>query len=132
MNALVRRWTAVAFAVCALGCQQSDGLVEVSGVVTVDGEPAAQGSITFVPLSGGSRTGAGIAGGRYELRAPRGAAKVVIRVPKVVGQVPMTDPNRPPRPVVQESLPPRFNSSTELVIEVQPAESTHNFDLTTS
>ncbi|TWT35280.1 hypothetical protein KOR34_01680 [Posidoniimonas corsicana] len=115
----------------AVGCRPDDALSVVSGVVTVDGQPAERGAISIIPLQDDSRrAGVEIQAGRYELRAPRGPAKVVIRVPRVIGQAPSNDPNRAPRPIMEESLPARFNSNSELEIDVQPGASVHNFDLT--
>ncbi|TWT75525.1 hypothetical protein Pla123a_30350 [Posidoniimonas polymericola] len=120
-------------ALMVVGCDEPDGLSSVSGIVTVDGQPAAQGAISLIPLgSDARRSGGAIEAGSYSMKAPQGRAKVVIHVPKVVGQQPSNDPNQPARPIMKESLPPRFNSNSELVIEVQPGESVHNFDLTSS
>ncbi|SFI54958.1 carboxypeptidase regulatory-like domain-containing protein [Planctomicrobium piriforme] len=50
------------------GCQRADGLVRVTGVVTRNGEPAAQMLLIFTPLESGSPSyGATDEQGRYEL-----------------------------------------------------------------
>lgn len=134
MTARLLQLMALAAAIAAVGCEQpSDGLSTVTGVVTVDGEPAEQGTLALSPLGADSRRiGSTIKDGAFSLKAAPGKARVMIYVPRVVGQQPSRDPNAPPRPIIEEALPARFNSNSELVIEVQPGASEHNFDLSST
>ena len=116
----------------ATGCDGvPDGMGTVSGRVSIDGKPAAGGAISFSPSDGMSQTTGGkIVDGRYEATAAIGAAKVTIRIPKVVGKRKLYDtPDSPVQPIMEESLPQKYNDQTELVIEVRPGEMECNFDL---
>src|SRR5437868_4602721 len=57
---------------------------EVTGTVTVDGQPPPTGSsITFIPADGRSPSaGATIEAGKYSAKVQAGPAKVQVRVPK--------------------------------------------------
>jgi hypothetical protein len=116
----------------AAGCS-GDGLYPVSGSVTVDGQPAQTGSIAFFPVDGKSQTtGAAIKAGQYTARVPPGAARVEIRVPKVVGKVKLYNtPDSPYQDKMEETLPARYNNKTELTLEVKPGWNEKNWELKT-
>jgi len=115
------------------GCSKSATTAEVSGLVTVDGEPAKTGSIGFFPVDGKSPTAGGkIEAGKYSAQVPFGEAKVEIRVSKVVGQKKLYDtPNSPVQPIMKETLPEKYNEETELRFDVQPGTNKKDFDLKT-
>jgi hypothetical protein len=118
----------------AAGCGPKDMTHgDVSGRVTVDGAPAATGAVTFMPADGNSATSGGkIVDGSYSVKASVGVAKVEIRVPKVVGSRKLYDtPDSPEQPLMEESLPKKFNDDTELTFDVKPGDNAHDFDLTT-
>ena len=125
----------LAFAVVAMaGCSKGDpNQSEVSGTVTVDGQPAKEGAIAFIPVSGNAPTAGGvIAEGKYTAKVHVGAAKVEIRIPKVVGQKKLYDtPDSPVRPIMDESLPAKYNEQSELTLDVTPGTTEKNFDLST-
>jgi len=123
-------WAAVIVLAC--GCEEPT-TGRVTGLVTVDGEPAKSGSIAFFPVDGqGSTAGAVIAEGRYETTATFGAMKVEIRVPKVIGQEKLYDTaDSRVRTRMTEALPARYNDATELQVEIKPDEMEQNFELTT-
>jgi hypothetical protein len=104
---------------------------EVTGTVTVDGEPAQTGSIAFFPTDGKSSTaGAAIESGRYTAQVPLGASKVEIRVSKIVGHQRLYDtPDSPTQPVMEEVLPAKYNDQTEITIDVIAGMNEKNFDL---
>ncbi|MBQ4204588.1 MAG: hypothetical protein II655_12910 [Thermoguttaceae bacterium] len=73
---------AVAFSlVCFTGCKKDDGLCDVEGTVTLDGQPLASGTINMGPMAGQSGRGVGgkIENGMYKLRASEGEMVVTIR-----------------------------------------------------
>lgn len=114
------------------GCNDPNfGLV--SGAVTIDGEPAKDGSIAFFPLDGKASTAGGvIADGNYSAKVPVGTLRVEIRVAKVVGEKKLYDaPNSPIQPLLAELLPARYNDASELQIEVAAGSNEHDFELTT-
>src|SRR5262249_50355612 len=81
--------------------------VTVKGAVRFDGVPVAEGSISFVPVDGKTRTAGGaIKDGKYDTRVPVGLMKVFINTPKVVDKRKLYDtPNSPTRPIYVETLP---------------------------
>lgn len=127
-------WLACSVAMAALcvGCAKPT-TGTVSGTITVDGAPAKMGSIAYFPTDRKSRTAGGeIVDGKYTATVPLGTSKVEIRVPKVVGQKKLYDtPNSPIKPLMDESLPARYNDASELTIDVKPGENPQDYQLTT-
>lgn len=105
----------------------------VSGTIAVDGAPAKMGSIAYFPTDRKSATAGGeIVDGKYTAKVPLGTSKVEIRVPKVVGQKKLYDtPNSPVKPLMDESLPAKYNDASELTIDVKPGENRQDYQLTT-
>ncbi|WP_210417720.1 hypothetical protein [Bythopirellula goksoeyrii] len=105
----------------------------LSGTITVDGDPAQMGSISFFPVDGNSFTAGGmINGGKYRARVPIGESIVEIRIPKVIGESKLYDvPNSPTQPLLEEALPARFNDRSTLRITVEAGRSEHDFEVTT-
>jgi hypothetical protein len=118
--------------VLALGCG-GGAMPVVSGTVTLDGQPVANGSISFVPLDGKGRTAGGtITDGKYSTKVPVGEMKVSISVPKIVGREKEFDtPDSPTRDVAKESAPEKYNSKSELKLTVGPGDTVHDFVLST-
>ncbi len=112
-------------------CGQTPTQGEVSGVVMVDGKPAATGAIAFIPVDGKSPTaGAEIKDGKYTAKVPFGTAKVEVRVPKVVDKRKLYDtPDSPWQPVMVEVLPPKYNDESELRFEVKPGMNQKDWNL---
>jgi hypothetical protein len=104
---------------------------EVTGTVTVDGEPAQEGAISFYPTDGKSSTaGAAIKGGRYTAQVPVGESKVEIRVSKIVGHRKLYDtPDSETQPILEQVLPAKYNDQTELLIDVASGANEQNYDL---
>ncbi len=123
----------LAFMLVAIGCGDGVKLGDVVGTVTIDGAPVEKGSISFFPVDGqGPSTGGEIAAGKYESQAPLGNCKVEIRVPKVVGQKKLYDTaDSPVQNILEEVLPPKYNETTELRLEVKAGKNDKNWDLTT-
>ena len=115
-----------------VGCAKSS-IGVVTGTVTVDGAPAKSGSIAFFPVDRKSSTaGSEIVAGKYTAQVALGAAKVEIRVPKVLGEKKLYNtPDSPMKQILAESLPPKYNDQTELKLDVQPGENRRDFQLTT-
>ena len=89
------------------GCQQSNGLTEVSGVVTFQGKPLTSGFVSFVPAG---ETGSGAAGtigsdGRYELynsRTVKGIAPGEYRIRIESWEVPPAMGSKAPKHAMPE------------------------------
>jgi hypothetical protein len=70
--------------------------------------------------------------GRYSAEVPFGEFRVEIRVPKVVGEKKLYNtPNSPIMPLLEESLPAKYNDQTRLTIEIEPGETQRDFQLST-
>jgi hypothetical protein len=101
----------------------------------VDNQPAKAGYLTYIPVDGMSSTSGGqIVDGKYTATVPIGKMKVQIHVPKVIGEKRTyeADPNSPMQPISVESLPPKYNVQTELVLDVKPGENKKDYDLSTT
>lgn len=122
----------IAALLCFLvGCEEPN-FGSISGTVTVDGKPVAEGSIAFLPVNQDSFTaGAVIEEGWYAShKVPLGELRVEIRVPKKVGEQKLYDvPDSPVMPLLEEALPARYNNRSELRIQVVAGPNEHNFEL---
>lgn len=115
-----------------VGCSSDGGKGTVEGTVTFNSQPLEKGLIRFVPVDGTSQPAdSTITGGKFSVIAPVGEFRVEITSPKVVGQTKMYDtPDSPTVDKIQEAIPPKYNTQTELKITV-PKGKTENkqFDL---
>lgn len=132
-----RHWWALVpltLLVAIAGCDNSNsGRSRVHGTVTVDGSRPASGAIAFTPVDGAAPTvGGEIVDGKYSVDVPLGQSMVAIRVPRVVGQRKLYNtPDSPVQPLMEESLPAKFNDETKLTLDVKPGETQGDFDLKT-
>jgi hypothetical protein len=107
----------------------------VSGAVTLDKKPLTQGSITFTPLADGPSAGGMIDQGRYSIARADGPAPGSYRVTIVAMQPTgrkLPDPEGPPGSLAEELqniVPPRYNTKSELKVEVKEGGNTFDFDL---
>ena len=118
------------------GCgKRADGPVTapVTGQVTLDGTPLADGAISFMPANGvGIPSGAKITNGSYRADVPLGDKRVEIRAPKVVGQKAAYDaPDSPKIDIIQERIPARYNSDSDLKSSVVAGTNKADFKLDT-
>jgi hypothetical protein len=129
-------YPATVFAVAVgflLGCAGGSDTGEVSGTVTYDGKPVEDGAISFFPSDGkGPTAGGTIKNGKYTAtKVPVGTAKVSISGSKVVGKKKVYDtPDSPEMPVTKELLPEKYNTKTELTLDVKSGSNEKNWDLT--
>lgn len=117
-----------------IGCGRAEGpkTAVVSGKVTLNGAPLESGQIIFVPGDGvGIPSGAKISSGSYRADVPLGAKRVEIRAPKVVGQKDAYegDPNSPKIDLIEEMVPPRYNSQSELKATIATGSNVQDFSL---
>jgi hypothetical protein len=114
------------------GCGKGSPTVAVRGKVTLDGEPLATGTISFVPSDGATASAGGpIKDGTYNVAMPPGKKRVQISATKVVGkrQVYQGDPKSPIVDEVRELIPPQYNASSALTVEVDKTRCEHDFKL---
>lgn len=127
-------WLAATVAL-ALGCGKPDPRsrsFEVSGTVTFDGQPVADGSITLDSDDPTLASDAGtIAAGRFRFLASAGKKKVRIRASR---EVPQPGPKDVPRdPKFAEYIPAKYHENSKLAIEVTPdGENRFDFPLTSN
>lgn len=136
----------------SVGCGSGDGLVEVSGVVLLDGSPLSSGQIDFFPEVGRPSSGQIDSEGRYQLStnnpgdgANPGAYVVTVTSRKTPNEEPMyasiedelngvrTDGGRSTGDGrVQWLAPPRYSNraSSGLTAEVTPSGGEIDFQLT--
>lgn len=70
-----------------VGCDKGPKKVEITGTVTVDGEPVGKGTIQFDSTDGvGGSDGAAINDGKFTCQLTTGEKKVKVNGSKVVGQ----------------------------------------------
>ncbi len=101
-------------AVFAAGCQ-TDPFTDVSGTVTMDGAPIAEGEIIFLSPDNSTTPSSGpIKDGRFQFRATPGAKKVQINATRDTGRVELGWPIR------ESIVPERYNTNTELTADVKP------------
>jgi hypothetical protein len=111
-----------------VGCSPA---ADVSGSVSYDGTPVADGSITFVPADGQTPTAGGtVKDGKYACRVPVGAMKVSITSAKEVGRKKLYQTkDSPDMPVMKEVLPEKYNMKTQLTYEVTAGTQVKDFTL---
>jgi len=112
------------------GC--SDGKSSVTGSVTMDGQPVASGSVTFVKQGGElAREGAIIQGGTFRASIPPGTYKLELNGQKVVGKRKQKafDGTDEEVDLTEEAFPPRYNTNSELIQEIKPGANTIKLDL---
>ncbi len=123
----------------AIGCGGGESVheVEVTGSVTVDGEPIDQGAISFVAVDGVARTGGGvIKDGKYLARVAPGEKKVMVLGNKLVGTEPLYKdvPDSPTREKYEMITPPAYNAAhlTPLTATITESQENLDFDLSKS
>jgi hypothetical protein len=118
------------------GCSGGARTGTVSGNVTVDGQPLADGTISFNPIDGNTPTSGGkITNGSYSVEVPTGAQKIIISAQKVTGSRAAYegDPNSPRINITAEILPKKYSeaATTELTLDVKRGSNKKDFTLST-
>jgi hypothetical protein len=109
------------------GCGSGrDNTIPVSGNVTFDGVPVADGYIVLKPIDGATASDAGkIVAGKYEFSAAPGAKRVEIDASR---PGPIDPETGTPNPV--QYIPPQYNNRSKLRVEVTGGgENRFDFDL---
>jgi hypothetical protein len=119
----------------AAGCGASDplGRRAVSGTVTLDGQPLADGVVSFQPTSeGATSSGAVITAGKYAIARdrglPQGKYRVVINSVKPGTGMTLPEGKMPGEEVGTpqvELIPAEWNSKSQNVVEVTSAGAAH-------
>lgn len=126
----------VIVAIVLVGCSgggDTPELANVSGKVTLDGDPLPNATLTFTPLGKkGGRPSVAVTddGGNYELKysaAHAGATPGKYRV-QITTATTKTDESGNDVDV-PETLPAKYNANSELEKDVEPGSNTINFEL---
>jgi hypothetical protein len=91
---------------------------DVQGTVTVNGEPLSEGAVRFIPVNGDTpATGGTIRDGKFRVQVP--VAKQRVEISANVIDREKTPPNASDDQIVMKKLvPSRYNSQSELTIDV--------------
>jgi hypothetical protein len=121
------------------GCTHQDYPGEkrypLSGRVTFDGQPVDLGSISFLPVDGGSQrvSGGYIENGDYSVPEAQGANagkyRVEIRWQKSTGKQIKDRHSEDLTEQRVEGLPARFHKDSELTVEISDKQTKFDFDL---
>ena len=120
--------------VVASGCGEKKNEVQVSGKVTIDGEPIENGVITFIAADGVTPPGGGaIKDGTYTAMVPPGEKIVTVMGNKLVGQEPeyADMPDSPMRDKYETVTPAEYGAKhvTPLKATIGEAQEGLDFDL---
>jgi hypothetical protein len=136
-------WLAAWFLVGSLalaGCGAGDSgnRAEVKGRVTLDGQPISEGAVNLIPIDGDTaRVGGPISQGEYTIPRDRGPAPGKYRV-EIFGFEPVTatrgaDPtDSDAQSATRQVVPPKYNTRTELELDVSGSLVEKDFELTSS
>lgn len=110
------------------GCDSGQTRASVSGIVTFDGQPLDNGTITFEPVdrTTGQAGGASIEAGKFDLPAERGLApgEYKVSISANVGGGPengSAPPGEPAR-VPKQPIPAKYNTATTLTRSVKAGD----------
>lgn len=126
----------VPFCLFLTSCGRPSGqpeLVDVTGTITMEGSPVKGALVQFSPGSGRPSTALTNAEGFYELRyseSEKGALVGRHTVSITLGRPPVTRGGKTVQPAVPEKIPAKYNSSTTLTADVEPAHRQFDFQLT--
>lgn len=111
---------------CSLGCEDGPKLGSVTGLITLEGEPLANATITFTPADGWSafdRTGPD---GQYELQFQDGRKGAMVGENEVRIETAHIAAGGVTHP---EILPKKYHEESDIVKDVQPGKQEINFEL---
>ncbi|UUO06091.1 hypothetical protein M4951_22365 [Blastopirellula sp. J2-11] len=135
-NRQVIRWSSLATIVLALvGCgREGVPRVEVSGAVSLDGQPLKEGMILFSPTGEGPSASGDIREGSYEIERDAGPSpgnyRVEIRAYRDTGRKRKDAATGLMEDVIVGIIPPKYNNQSTLAVEIQPdGPNEHNFEL---
>ena len=114
----------VAMLLPMIGCS-GDGLTEIEGKVTLDGQPLTDGAIEFRPPDDqGPTAGAVVKDGYYQVRMAPAKYQVVITAFRTVGEEHAVsgDPSSPMVPKREEVPLQQYTQASATTVDVSPAD----------
>lgn len=106
-------------------------MAKVRGKVTLDGQPVADGIVSFRPVKDDTPTAGGIIkNGEYTADVPVTSMKVSISATKVTGQrKTYNTPDSPTVDVTVELIPAKYNAKSDLVRDIKADTKELDFEL---
>lgn len=105
-------------------------LGEVSGTVTLDGQPLADATVSFSPAEGRPSFGKTDAAGQYSLSFVGDHTGAIVGPHTVrISTEQYIEREDGSTDFVKESVPPGYNTQSTLAVSVEPGENTFDFDL---
>lgn len=133
MTRIIPGTTLLAVAMAVLGCSNEPKLLEVTGAVTYAGQPVKSGSIRFESTATGKYSTEGfIADGRYKVKIKPGNFRVEVSSPRPKVAPGGKTPPGPGEDEVVETIPAKYNTNSELKVEIGVGQLSHDFTLTKS
>ena len=120
---------------CGGADYEGDQRFPLSGTASYDGKPIDLGAITLVPNGGGAKSPSGgvIQDGKYMIAEPMGpnagSYRVEIQWLKLTGKQLLDSTTGEMYGERKQALPVKFNTKSELTIEVPAAANKADFDL---
>ncbi len=124
-------WTTAFLALVFIGGCGGGDLAQVSGTVTLDGQPLEGAQVSFWPLdaeAGSDRPSAGVTDGSGQYRLMYTAEEPGVLPGR--HKVEISTASGGEEGPKAERLPPRYNTNTELTAEVTSGRNTLDFELT--
>lgn len=111
------------------GCSKGKPMGDVRGKVTLNGEPLAQGAVQFVPVNGDTPTTGGvIRDGAFQVEVP--VAKQRVKISSNVVDKEKTPPNATADQIVMKSLPAKYNTHSDITLDVVSGANEVEYKLT--
>lgn len=131
MRAIICSIVALSALALSPGCSTGPPTGTVTGEVTFDGQPLKEGRIAFLPVDGQSPTaGTTIRDGKFETQVPVTKMRVEINANKVIGKRKAYDtPQSPVVDEVVELIPARYNTESELTLDVKRGSQKEDYHL---
>lgn len=122
-------WGWLVLAVSLAGCG-GDGNVEIRGTASFNGEPIETGYLELEPLdASGQFASAEISKGRFTLRTSPGPRRLRVTAQRKIGETESTERIPNPEPIMEQYLPTKFNSQSEMEIEIRADDPRLTLDL---
>ncbi|MCC7084010.1 MAG: hypothetical protein IT427_03260 [Pirellulales bacterium] len=124
------RWMILLVLLAIAGCSKSPTTGDVRLTVNLDGGPLTNGTVRLVAKDGNSPTiGGNINDGLFEGQAPIASYAVQISSTKLGNSGKRLDKHDLTNPSVTQLIPAKYNTRTELELEVKRGQNEKTFDL---
>lgn len=117
------------------GCAEENDRLTVRGTVTFEGQSLADGNVLFRPLGAGQTAGAKIEQGKFQVHRDKGLLpgkyRVEIKAMRNIGELYIDSASGQQEQDREQFIPPKYNTKSELAIEVTPdGDNTFSFEIT--